>query len=665
MRFSRFHVFALTTLLAVGLAVPLFGQPKAKGKPSKDEAERIAAAKKQEEIKNKYKKFEAALLTMANYLQKTNPHKADLIRQALAKSQSERIENRMAKIVGMLNKEEFSDAVEAQGELVGRLQGIFDLLQRESKLDSTRAEIKRIKEILADLKVLKNQEKNLRFKTDRGQGDPEQLAAIQAAIAQKTKELVQKIDAQDAARAGNQGNGQGKGKGGQGKGGKGKGGQGKGGQGKGGQGKGGMGKGGMGKGGMGKGGMGKGGMGKGGMGKGGMGKGGMGKGGMGKGGMGKGGMGKGGMGKGGMGKGGMGKGGMGKGGMGKGGMGKGGMGKGGMGKGGMGKGGMGKGGMGKGGMGKGGMGKGGMGKGGMGKGGQGKGGQGKGGGQQDPNQQPAPKTPGRDEIEAAQKAMERAIEELRKAKRDGASDKQAEAIENLEKAQAKLEEILKQLREEERELMLRALEARFALMLRMQKAIYNSTKALSVVPKSSWGAVQSEKTAGLAKDEDQIALEAEKALLLLKAEGSSIAFPEAVREVRDDMRTVARMLGKENVGRDTQDIERDIIDALSEMIEALKKEIEKAKKKKEKKKKGKPKKGKPKDKELVDKLAELKMLRSLQMRVNRRTRRLGNRIKGEQATKRDAEVVRQLRDLAKRQARIQKAAYDLATGRNQ
>ncbi|MFQ5732515.1 MAG: hypothetical protein ACE5KM_11260, partial [Planctomycetaceae bacterium] len=312
----------------------------------------------------------------------------------------------------------------------------------------------------------------------------------------------------------------------------------------------------------------------------------------------------------------------------------------------------------------GGMGKGGMGKGGMGKGGMGKGGGGKGGGKQDPNQQPAQKTPGRDEIEKAQKAMERAIEELRKARRDKASDAEEEAIQNLAEAQAKLEEILKQLREEERELLLRALEARFSLMLRIQKAIYNGTRGLSVVPKSSWGAVQSDKTRNLAKDEDQIALEAEKALLLLKAEGSSIAFPEAVREVRDDMRTVARMLGKENVGKSTQEIERDIIDALSEMIEALKKEIEKAKDKK-KKKKGKPKKGKPRDKELVDKLAELKMLRSLQMRINRRTRRLGNRIKGNQATEKDAEVVGRLRDLAKRQARIQKAAYDLATGRNQ
>ena len=53
---------------------------------------------------------------------------------------------------------------------------------------------------------------------------------------------------------------------------------------------------------------------------------------------------------------------------------------------------------------------------------------------------------------------------------------------------------------------------------------------------------------------------------------------------------------------------------------------------------------------------------TLQLRVNRRTKRLGRLIDGEQAT--EADVVDQLRQIATRQARIQKATYDLATGRN-
>ena len=56
------------------------------------------------------------------------------------------------------------------------------------------------------------------------------------------------------------------------------------------------------------------------------------------------------------------------------------------------------------------------------------------------------------------------------------------------------------------------------------------------------------------------------------------------------------------------------------------------------------------------------MLRSLQMRINRRTRRMGTMIAGDQATQDD--IVSQLRALADRQARIQEATYDLASGKN-
>jgi hypothetical protein len=50
------------------------------------------------------------------------------------------------------------------------------------------------------------------------------------------------------------------------------------------------------------------------------------------------------------------------------------------------------------------------------------------------------------------------------------------------------------------------------------------------------------------------------------------------------------------------------------------------------------------------------------LRVNGRTTRLGRLVDGEQAV--DADVVNQLQRLSERQSRIQKATYDLATGRN-
>jgi hypothetical protein len=57
------------------------------------------------------------------------------------------------------------------------------------------------------------------------------------------------------------------------------------------------------------------------------------------------------------------------------------------------------------------------------------------------------------------------------------------------------------------------------------------------------------------------------------------------------------------------------------------------------------------------------MLRSLQLRVNRRTKTIGRLIKGEQATTED--LTAELQSLARKQAEIQEATYILASGRNQ
>ena len=78
----------------------------------------------------------------------------------------------------------------------------------------------------------------------------------------------------------------------------------------------------------------------------------------------------------------------------------------------------------------------------------------------------------------------------------------------------------------------------------------------------------------------------------------------------------------------TQGVEQDIIAALEEMIAAL----EKAQKDMENKSQpGQPGEGGEQEMPLVDTLAELKMIRALQMRVNHRTQRYAELTKTEQA----------------------------------
>lgn len=270
-------------------------------------------------------------------------------------------------------------------------------------------------------------------------------------------------------------------------------------------------------------------------------------------------------------------------------------------------------------------------------------------------------TPGRDELEKAKRDMERAIEQLKKKQRNAASDAQDDALANLQKAKEKLEEILRQLREEERERFLAMLESRFQKMLALQLVVYDGTVKLDKTPEAERSGRHSTRSLQLARQEEEIAIEATKAITLLRDEGTAVAFPEAVEQMRDDMRLVVTRLERTDVGELTQAVEREIIDALEEMIDALQKEMEKNKDK-DKKKDEQAKDGQQQDPALVDQLAELKMLRTLQLRINHRTKRLGRMVEGEQAQ--DQDILGQLQNLADRQARIQKATYDMATGRN-
>jgi hypothetical protein len=106
---------------------------------------------------------------------------------------------------------------------------------------------------------------------------------------------------------------------------------------------------------------------------------------------------------------------------------------------------------------------------------------------------------------------------------------------------------------------------------------------------------------------------------------------------------------------------QDIIEALEETIAALQQAMDNLDKKKMPPGQSPPA-GEPTDPPLVEKLAELKMIRSLQMRVNRRTQRYGELIEGEQADK--PELLEALSRLAERQQRVFQATADLSQGRN-
>jgi hypothetical protein len=262
--------------------------------------------------------------------------------------------------------------------------------------------------------------------------------------------------------------------------------------------------------------------------------------------------------------------------------------------------------------------------------------------------------------------MREAQRRLEEAKRKDAVEEQEKAREELEAAKAELEKILRQLREEEIERMLAMLEGRFRKMLEIQIRIYEDTIRLDRVPEDEKDVRVPIPAGKLATEERKLVVEADKALNLLLEEGSSIAFPETVSQMRDDMQQVSERLDSANVGRLTQNIEEDIIASLEEMIEALQKAQKEMEEQRQDPSQSPP--MNPQDQPLVDAIAELKMIRALQMRVNTRTNRYARLLDDiddptGQAT--DQELIDALGSLAERQERIYQITRDLVLGKNQ
>jgi len=204
-------------------------------------------------------------------------------------------------------------------------------------------------------------------------------------------------------------------------------------------------------------------------------------------------------------------------------------------------------------------------------------------------------------------------------------------------------------------------------MLAMQIQVYNGTKAVARAIEGNNDKkptrANTQDAIALSDEEKKIVFEASKAIEMLEAEGSAVAFHEVFQQVREDMKHVERRLGATDAGKVTQNIEEDIIDTLQEMIKAL----EKAKQDLQNKK---PKDGDPKsqpppnqDQKLLDKIAELKMIRAMQIRVNKRTEMYGREFEGEVPN--DPNVQREIRNLAERQERIVDVTRKIASGDNQ
>ena len=615
--------------LATGLVVlPVFSQPK----PAAPGATPVAGESvgTQARLQREFLEFKLALKLLEQRLEKSGKPEDKLraasITSALKMIEEKSTDAKFENILQDLRKQELFKSTDKLQGLVDRNKDLAEDLARliealnrdpEAELRRQREEAKKILERIKD--VIGKQER-VRGSTEQGRMGKEELEKAQARVTKETKDLKNLIEGKD-----------GKGKDGDSKDGKGKDGKGKDGDSKDGKDKDGKGKDGDPKDGKDKDGKGKDGDPKDGKGKDGDPKDGKGKDGKGKDGDPKDGKGKDGKGKDGDPKDGKGKDGKGKDGDPMDGMGK----------------------------------------------------DGKGGDESaDAGKQPLPpeKDNARKRIQEGIELQEESEKKIAKEDRKAASNKQGDAIDKLKEAQKKLEDLLRQLREEEIDRVLVQLQARCIEILRLQTEVRGGTvevqTSVNARPDRRADRADEQRALELHDREDQIVRKAGDALKLIEAEGSAVAFAEIFRQVRDDMTNVRDRLKLADVGEETVKIEEDIIATLKEMIESLKKAQQDNKNRKP------PEPGQPgqqspaqQDQRLIDQISELKTIRSMQIQINKRTESHGKKFDGEQApdisqlkdprAKAQAEqVLKEIRELSKRQDKIGKVTRDISLGRN-
>lgn len=266
-------------------------------------------------------------------------------------------------------------------------------------------------------------------------------------------------------------------------------------------------------------------------------------------------------------------------------------------------------------------------------------------------------TPGREQLEKAREEMEQAIEKLKEQNREEALRNEDNAIEELHEAAEELEAMLRQLREEEKEMILASLEARFQRMLQAETAIHEGTVGVAATPQKDWLDLNYGRCRELSQQQSELTQECAQTVNLLREEGTSVAIVIAVEDIEADMNSVSGWMQEYKVGELTQSVQTDILESLKQLIETTQKEMQQMKEQqKQEQQQRDPSQEKP---GLVELMAEIRVLRSLQLRVNRRTRQVDELL---QSTTTDdlPALQKQLHDLAVRQNRLIESAKELA-----
>ncbi|MDR0608879.1 MAG: hypothetical protein LBG58_02115 [Planctomycetaceae bacterium] len=278
-------------------------------------------------------------------------------------------------------------------------------------------------------------------------------------------------------------------------------------------------------------------------------------------------------------------------------------------------------------------------------------------------------SPTQQALQRALRRMNQAEEKLQKSEKNGAVEDQEEAIAELQRVKAELEKILRQLREEELLQTLEKLEARFKRMLRIEQSIRSQTEKIGVEAKNAEESVLRPiqiRAGQIGADQQSVIEDADAALVLLREDGTAQAMVESLLQARFDMMEIKSRLDRTAIDSVTIDIEDAVISVLQEMLNAVESAMKEAEKRKEQQQQSPNGNNNNNSEEpLIQLLSELKMIRSMQQRVNERTERyekMIDQLRSEPNA--DYSTLRKnVEELARQQNRISRILHDLKIGK--
>ena len=278
-------------------------------------------------------------------------------------------------------------------------------------------------------------------------------------------------------------------------------------------------------------------------------------------------------------------------------------------------------------------------------------------------------TPSQRALQRAMERMKQAEQKLEQAEKEGAVEEQEEAIAELQRLKEELEKILRQLREEELMQTLEKLATRFKRMLQQEQAIRLLTEKLIDEAAGEPALEQRQikiRSDRLGVDQQSVVEDAEAALLLLREDGTAQAMVEALLQARFDMTEVKKRLDQTTLDAITLHIEDAIIEALQEMLNAIQEAIDESRQRQENtENQQQQQEGGSTEEPLIQLLAELRMIRSMQRRVNERTTRYDTEIQ-RASEKPDVDLrpfKQAVEELARQQNRISRILHELKIGR--